>query len=267
MKIEEGFLEYEEEHYQHLLKREHEFQLSYYHDTNQDITVRARCFMLEWMNDILRVFHLTPEIFHLAVYIMDKSFGLIEMTKTNYQLVLVVSMFIAGKYNNDDELPIASKEYVKISKNQYSKEEMLEMEIYILNAIDYRLEVPTSYMFTTSHLKELSIDEEERVAIEIVEKCVLWNLNYVKYKSSLISLCAIYLVKKALKLEELKLFKNYSSQESNECLLFVNSACMWIKGLYSKEECLVSSLYKLYKNSFINVLDSIEKLKLEIINF
>lgn len=73
------------------------------------------------------------------------------MTRQNLQLVGVTAMLLASKY--EEIYPPEIRDLVFITDRAYNKEQILEMESAMANALQFRLTVPTIYCFLLRYLK------------------------------------------------------------------------------------------------------------------
>ena len=73
------------------------------------------------------------------------------MTRQNLQLVGVTAMLLASKY--EEIYPPQIRDLVFITDRAYNREQILEMESTMANALEFRLTVPTIYCFLLRYLK------------------------------------------------------------------------------------------------------------------
>ena len=90
-------------------------------------------------------------------------------------------------------------DFVHISDNAYSRDEVLTMEKNMLNTLKFNLTVPTPYVFIVRLLKAAASDKQEKtiaaqlemVAWFLVELC-LTEYPMIKYAPSLLAAAAVY---------------------------------------------------------------------------
>jgi len=104
-----------------------------------------RTILVDWLIDVHLKFKLMPETLFLCVDIIDRYLDQRPVTRQQLQLVGVVGMLLAAKY--EEIYPPEVKDFIYISANTYTREEVLRMERQVLKAIDFNLTVPTIYPF------------------------------------------------------------------------------------------------------------------------
>ena len=80
-----------------------------------------------------------------------------EIKRSQYQLVGVASLMIAAKY--EEIYPPYPQDYVYLTDNAYTKEQLLEMEKDILESLKFELTVPTAYRFLERYAKLAKCDK------------------------------------------------------------------------------------------------------------
>jgi len=89
--------------------------------------------------EVHRTFKLVPETLYMTVNILDRYLSVAKhVPRTSLQLVGVTCMLIASKYQE-----ILFKDFVYISDNAYSKDEILECEEEVLGALHFKLTTPS----------------------------------------------------------------------------------------------------------------------------
>ncbi|CAN0317048.1 unnamed protein product, partial [Hapterophycus canaliculatus] len=74
-----------------------------------------------------------------------------QVTRQNLQLVGVTAMLLASKY--EEIYPPQIRDLVFITDRAYNRDQILEMESTMANALEFRLTVPTIYCFLLRYLK------------------------------------------------------------------------------------------------------------------
>jgi hypothetical protein len=100
-------------------------------------------------------------------------------------------MLIASKYE-EIYAPIV-KDFVYITDNAYSKEEILQMERKMLTVLDFSLQINSSFRFLQRFSKVAKADQLLfNLARYLCEICLV-NYKMMKYQNSMIASSAIYL--------------------------------------------------------------------------
>jgi cyclin B len=117
-------------------------------------TIRAK--LIDWLIQIHYNFKLLPETLFLTVNIIDRYFSKHQVSLREVQLVTVAAMLIAAKY--EEIYPPLLKDFVYISDNNCSADQILEMEKKILFTIDFDLQLTSPYRFLERFSKLAKID-------------------------------------------------------------------------------------------------------------
>merc|ERR1740117_2588712 len=86
-------------------------------------------------------YRLRPETLHLAVNLIDRYLTRMPVMRKRLQLVGVVAMFIASKF--EEISPPELHDWVYITDNAYTKEDILVMECTMLTSLSFKIVVPT----------------------------------------------------------------------------------------------------------------------------
>jgi cyclin B len=96
-----------------------------------------RAILVDWLVDVHAKFKLLPETLFLTVNLIDRYLSVKQITRARLQLVGVAALLITTKY--EEIYPPNLKDFVYITDNAYTKEEILEMECDILCVLDFNL--------------------------------------------------------------------------------------------------------------------------------
>ncbi|OAD52933.1 G2/mitotic-specific cyclin-B [Eufriesea mexicana] len=169
---------YSNDIYEYLRTLENIFPISKGYLAGQEVTSKMRSVLVDWLVEVHQQFHLMQETLYLTVAIIDRflqSFRSID--RKRLQLVGVTAMFIASKYEEMYSPDI--NDFVYITDNAYSKEEILQMEMLIVRTLDYSFGRPLPLHFLRRYSK--------------AGKQSLVHYEMCHYRPSLIAAAAIYL--------------------------------------------------------------------------
>ena len=85
-----------------------------------------RSILIDWLVEVHLKFKLVPESLYLTVNLIDRYLEREQVHRSKLQLVGVTAMLIACKY--EEIYPPIVKDFVYITDNAYTKEEILEQE-------------------------------------------------------------------------------------------------------------------------------------------
>lgn len=104
-------------------------------DTRLNWEMRSR--LILWLVKVHSRFSLRQETLFLAINYIDRFLSLKEVSSNRLQLVGTVALSIAVKY--EDREVVTMKSLQKLCGDSYEAEEFLEVEIYMLDKLRYRL--------------------------------------------------------------------------------------------------------------------------------
>jgi len=121
-----------------------------------DINESMRAILVDWLVDVHLKFKLLSETLFLTVNLIDRYLSLKQIPRTKLQLVGVSAMLITTKY--EEIYPPTVKDFVYITDNAYSREEVLDMESDILQTLDFDLQQTSCYRFLERYAKVMRAD-------------------------------------------------------------------------------------------------------------
>jgi len=117
----------------------------YFMQRQTDLNEKMRMVLIDWLVEVHLKFKMQPETLYITINLIDRYLENERATKSTLQLVGITSMMIAAKY--EEIYPPEVKDFVFITDNAYTKQDLLTMEFKILNAIQFDLTFPTSFRF------------------------------------------------------------------------------------------------------------------------
>lgn len=153
--------------------------------------------MINWMNAVVSKYEQTDASFHLAVNIFDRFLSKKMIEQNQLHLVSCVCLWIAAKYI-EVQVPVTD-DFIILADESFDTEDMVDMECEIVNALEFRLTVPTALNFSERYgliLKYmLDTEKHQRRIIPLInyfiEHCTL-IYELVGEKPSLIAAAASY---------------------------------------------------------------------------
>ncbi|KAK4791742.1 hypothetical protein SAY86_032155 [Trapa natans] len=193
-----------------------------YMDTQPEINAKMRMILLDWLIEVHRKFELMPETLYLAINIVDRFLFVKAVRKKELQLVGISAMLIASKY--EEIWAPQVNDFVFISDNAYTSEQVLMMEKSILEKLGWYLTVPTPYVFLVRYIKaSLPSDTEmENMVLFIAELGLIHYPTVVSYCPSMIAASAVYAARCTLKkspiwTETLRHHTGYNADQLMDC--------------------------------------------------
>ena len=103
-----------------------------------------RRLLVDW---VLKTFSLEPESHYLAVSIVDRYSSLVQITVEEYHMVGVTAIFIASKYHEVDRPCPCIEDLVHLCGGLYTRQDILDMEVRMLNTLNFRISVALGCSF------------------------------------------------------------------------------------------------------------------------
>ena len=219
---------------------------------SSEINEKHRSVVIEWLSYIIHYFSQSNETLFMCINIMDRYITKKKITLNNYQLVAISSYLIASKYEDTNSPSI--DDLIYISKNIYSHNNIIEMEIDILSTLNFDIFSVSSYQFFSFFYLISNLNNKILFCLGhlILELCLL-NIDLMSYDSSQLAIGSFIIAKKSLEIKggssNIKLFYNYNENDMIEIqkkiVLFLNRI------VYSNKNCLI--LEKFEKKKYLSV--------------
>lgn len=164
-----------------------------YMQYQKDITPHMRAILVDWLIEVAEEYKLSSETLYLAVSYIDRYLSKKTVMRGKLQLVGVASMLLASKY---EEIYAPSvDEFVYISDNTYSKEEVFCMESNVLDTLEFCLTGATTKNFLRRYLKAAGSGSDANVQMFANYLCELSLHEYcfTKYLPSIVAASAVCL--------------------------------------------------------------------------
>ncbi|PKA60821.1 Cyclin-B2-2 [Apostasia shenzhenica] len=155
-----------------------------------DINERMRAILIDWLIEVHYKFELMDETLFLTVNIIDRFLARQSVVRKKLQLVGVTAMLLACKYE-EVMVPVV-EDLILISDRAYTREEVLQMEILMVNTLQFNMSVPTPYVFMRRFLKAAQSDRKlELLSSYIIELCMI-EYEMLKFRPSMLAAAAVY---------------------------------------------------------------------------
>jgi len=103
--------------------------------------VKFRRVIVDWLCEVGDEYQLSPTTVHMAVHYLDRILGSVDVAKKQLQLVSMCCILIAAKYEEKDDHVPSVEDLNQCSENTYTPELIKEMEIMVLNRLEWNLGV------------------------------------------------------------------------------------------------------------------------------
>lgn len=184
--------EYAPEIFQLLLKEEPKFlPRCDYMDLQKDINAKMRAILMDWLVEVHMKYRLRDETLHLTVTTIDRYLTRMPVLRKRLQLVGVVAMFIAAKFEEINPPGVGDYEY--ITDNAYTKEDILVMECQMLTTLNFQIVIPTVAHFMDPLQRMNGCDEAHKEFVNYVCELALLEIRMIRYTPSHLVSAAILL--------------------------------------------------------------------------
>merc|ERR1719262_1896560 len=124
-------------------------------------------------------YKLKAETLFLSVSILNRFLAKKRVSRKKLQLVGVVSTLIAAKY--EEIYPPKISDLVYICDKAYMKDEILEMEIVVLNVLEFQLRVPTAMQFLDRFAKVNGCADQHRQLAQYLSELTLPEIKMLRF--------------------------------------------------------------------------------------
>ncbi|CED84043.1 cyclin-dependent protein kinase regulator [Phaffia rhodozyma] len=181
-----------------------------YMEFQTEIEWSMRTTLIDWLLQVHLRYHMLPETLWIAVNIIDRFLSVRVVSLVKLQLVGVTAMFIAAKY--EEILAPSVDEFVYMTENGYSREEILKGERIILQTLNFNI---SSYCSPYSWVRRISkaddYDIQTRTLSKFLIEVTLLDYRFLRAKPSMIAAIGMYLANKMLNKKWNEAFVYYSN--------------------------------------------------------
>ncbi|KAI9363944.1 putative g2 b-type cyclin [Zopfochytrium polystomum] len=167
-----------------------------YMNTQKDLQWKMRTILIDWLIDIHHKFRLLPETLYLSVNIIDRFLTLRVVSMAKLQLVGIVSMFIAAKY--EEIIAPSVKNFLYMSDDGYTEEEILAAERYVLGVLEFNLRYPSPMSFLRRCSKAEHYDVQTRTLAKYLMEISIVDYRFIGIVPSKIAAAGLLLARKML---------------------------------------------------------------------
>jgi cyclin B len=137
---------------------------------------------MDWLVEVHMKYRLRDETLHLTVMTIDRYLARVPVLRKQLQLVGVTAMCIAAKF--EDIEPPGVDDFVYITDNAYTKEEVLGMECQMLTALNFQIVIPTVAHFMNPLQRMNGCDDAHREFVGYLCELALLEIRMIKYTPS-----------------------------------------------------------------------------------
>jgi len=184
------------------------------------VSHKLRAVLVDWMIALHWKFKLDPETLYLSVALMDRYMSVETVSRQQLQLLGVAVVLVASKY--EDIYPPEVKEFLLATENAYTRRQLLEMEVCVLNALEFKLTAPSAWRFLERFVIETPLTDRNRHLAEYLLELSLVEYHMLRYKASLQAAAATLIALRAQRKEtrwtpNLEAVTGWSESQLRDC--------------------------------------------------
>ena len=182
--------------------------------SQKDINVQMRCILIDWLIDVHYKFGLTDETLFMTILIIDRYISYKQISKLRFQLLGITALLLSCKH---EEIILPKiEDFIYITDNAYNKKDVIDMENDILDLFNFDLIYPSAIKFYEYLALNFDFDKKKFLMGKYLMESFMVDINWVKYKASVIACSCIYIVMKFYKMENYKEAYNKKYYNLNE---------------------------------------------------
>ncbi|NXA44925.1 CCNB1 protein, partial [Nothocercus julius] len=162
----------------------------------REITGNMRAILIDWLVQVQMKFRLLQETMYMTVAIIDRFLQDNTVSKKTLQLVGVTAMFIASKY--EEMYPPEIGDFAFVTDHTYTKSQIRQMEMKILQALDFGLGRPLPLHFLRRASKIAEVDLEQHTLAKYLMELSMVDYEMVHFPPSKTAAAASCLALKVL---------------------------------------------------------------------
>ncbi|XP_056398389.1 cyclin-O [Hyla sarda] len=223
----QNFRDYGEECYRFKKELEKKYLTAHCMDNQPQLRPESRCKLISWLIPVHRHFNLGFESLCLTVSILDRFLSRTPVAIDCFQLVGVTSLLIACK--QVETRPPRVKQLLALCCNNFSREQLCNLECIILLKLRFQLGAPTINFFLQHFcFLQLTIGEPSELDLCQASKSIalakgiaelsLADYAFNSHPPSLMAFCCLVLAKRILCQDTDMQDSGYSDSELQECM-------------------------------------------------
>lgn len=162
-----------------------------YMDNQIEIHWSSRSILVNWLVQVHTRFSLLPETLYLTVNYIDRFLSLKIVSLAKFQLVGIVALFLAAKY---EEIACPSlADITMMVEYTFSADEIIDAERFMVGLLDYNLGYPGPMSFLRRTSKADDYDIEVRTLAKYLLEITIMDRRFVGSPASWLAAASHYL--------------------------------------------------------------------------
>merc|ERR1712113_153458 len=145
-------------------------------DLQNDVNARMRCVLVDWLVEVHRKFKLLPATYFLAINLLDRYLCQRQLHRRKLQLCGCTCLWISSKYH--EIYAPEMDDFIYISDNAFSDQDLMSMEIEILKTLSFTLTVPTVLNYGQRYSKISSYYLKKNEKLKIISDLIMYCIEH-----------------------------------------------------------------------------------------
>jgi len=159
-----------------------------------ELNAQMRGILVDWLVDVAVNYKLGSRTLFLAVRLLDQYLELRLVSRKHLQLLGITAMLVASKF--EEILPPSVQDFVYITADAYTKDELIRMEIELLSALEFRVSTPTAAQFFDRVAQYC--DEQQRNLAQYLLELTLTDYSMSRHLPSHVAAASLMLANRLL---------------------------------------------------------------------
>lgn len=167
-------------------------------DRQPQLNAKMRAILIDWLVDVAANYKLRTLTLFLTVRLIDQYLDRRPVPRKQLQLVGVSAMLIAAKF--EEICPPTLQDFVYITADAYTSDDLIEMEVRILAALEFRISTPTAGHFLERVARVSQCDARQRHLAQFLLELTLTDYAMSRHLPSHLACSAMILSNDLLQL-------------------------------------------------------------------
>lgn len=173
-------------------EKRHAVDAGYMRKMQNDLNPGMRGILLDWLADVGLKFKLLNDTTHMTVMLIDRYLASkANVSRKQLQLVGVSCMLIASKYEEIYAPEVRDFEY--ICDGAFTRQEILDMEVGVLNTLNFDICHPTPIHFLRRFSKAARSDSECHTLAKYLTELAAIHYEALRFPPSLLAAASVFL--------------------------------------------------------------------------
>ncbi|XP_055984588.1 G2/mitotic-specific cyclin-B3 [Sorex fumeus] len=215
---------YAKDIFRYMKEREEKFKVNQYMPGQADISSDLRAILVDWLVELQVTFEMSHETLYLAVKLIDLYLMEVICRKEKLQLLGSTAFFVAAKFEEPN--PPCIEDFLYVCDDIYSRHEMINMEIKVLQTLEFDINIPIAYHFLRAYAKFVPTNKQTVTLSYFICELTLQNYAFIEVKASKLAaasyLLSLYINNLKNKAFALETCSGYKISELHSLVLQLN---------------------------------------------